>query len=187
MKRDSTGGIVFPGAAGFRPRLTPKQMLASGVFGGCYFNPRGGKPGVKHPKGIPGLSVEEFPQDWTADLLEEMYASRRYNIAVNKYKVKSGQDQRAWEQQGWIHEQDPRGWFQWYCRFFTGRRTADDERQISRWSGVTGPKGRWKRTLLNKVVNSGREFDDESVSPVIRQTLLHWAYEIDAADVSKHR
>ena len=71
-------------------------------------------------------------------------------------------------------------------RFYLGRRTADDARQISRWSGVTGEKGRWKRALMNKVLAANARFDDKRISPVIRQTLLHWAYEIDAADLERH-
>ena len=73
-----------------------------------------------------------------------------------------------------------------YCRFYLGRRTDDDERQIGRWSGVAGPKGRWKRALLNKVVASNARWDDAAISPVIRQTLLHWAFEITEADVLAH-
>ena len=89
----------------------------------------------------------------------------------------------AWESSGWIIEQDPYGWFQWYCRFYLGRRTEDDERQISRWIGVAGAKGRWKNNLANKVVAAGKQYDDPSVSPVVRQTLLHWAYQLTEKDV----
>ena len=78
------------------------------------------------------------------------------------------------------------GWFQWYCRFYMGRRCDDDERQIGRWSGVAGPKGRWKRALLNKVVSANARWDNAAISPVIRQTLLHWAFEITEADVLAH-
>jgi hypothetical protein len=99
--------------------------------------------------------------------------------------VKAGQDQHYWEEHGWINEQDPRGWFQWYCRFYLGRRTADDARQISRWTGVGGEKGRWKNNLLNKIVSSNRRFDDASISPVVRQTMLHWAIEVTEKDCMK--
>ena len=69
-----------------------------------------------------------------------------------------------------------------YCRFYSGRRTEDDERQIGRWRGVAGEKGRWKRALVNKIVKANKRWDDASVSPVIRQTLLHWAHEITEAE-----
>lgn len=185
-KRDKAGKLVFADEPTLRPNLTPKQMLAAGVFGGCYFNPKGGKPGVLHPKGIPGVTHTEFPKAWFKGLDKSFYASRRYKIPTNKYKVKAGQDQVAWERSGWINPQDPRGWFQWYCRFFLGRRTEDDERQIGRWDRCTGQKGRWKNILCNKIARSNKKFDDASVSPVIRQTLLHWGYELTEADFKEH-
>ncbi|QDZ22421.1 hypothetical protein HOP50_07g49610 [Chloropicon primus] len=186
--RDAHGCLVFHDHPEFRPNLSPQQMIASGVFGGCYFHPKGGKKGVKYPKGIPAsmLSHKEYPREWFAGLPAAMYISRRYEIATNKYKVKAGQDQAYWEEKGWIHPLDPRGWFQWYTRFFQGRRTEDDQRQISRWRGVTGAKGRWKRFLLNKIVNANAALDDTSVSPVVRQTLLHWAYEVTERDLERH-
>lgn len=75
--------------------------------------------------------------------------------------------------------------FHRYCRFYGGRRTDDDERQIGRWRGVCGEKGRWKRALVNRILVSGKPWDDASVSPVLRQTLLHWAYELTPEDFRK--
>ena len=142
-KRDSRGGLVFEDFPLFRPTLTPEQVIRMGSFGGCYFHPRGGKPGIL------GRTVDvthkEFPSTWFDGLRMEEYAGRRYRTAeINKYGVKAGQDQAEWERKGWIIPQDPRGWFQWYCRFWMGRRTDDDARQVSRWVGVAGKKGRWK-------------------------------------------
>ena len=158
----------------FQPNLTPKECIQKGIFGGIYFNPRGGKPGIL------GASVQidhkEFPKDWFEGLNKSMYCARRYDRNVNKYKVVAGSDQAAWESKGWIHKQDPRGWFQWYCRFYLGRRTEDDVRQIKRWQGVAGVKGRWKRFLINKV--GDKNVNDYTISPVVRQTLLHWAFEL---------
>lgn len=127
--RTKDGNLYFSDYPQFAPNLTPLQMIRAGVFGGCYFNPRGGRPGIISPKGI-DINYKEFPSSWFAGLHESLFISRRYVIATNKYGVKAGQDQAAWEQSGWIHPQDPRGWFQWYCRFFMGRRSADDERQM---------------------------------------------------------
>jgi len=73
----------------------------------------------------------------------------------------------------------------WLCRRSTRRQASGDERQISRWNGIAGEKGRWKQNLVAKCLRSGKAFDDESVSPVVRQTLLHWAYEINEADFEK--
>ena len=70
------------------------------------------------------------------------------------------------------------GWFQWYCRFYEGRRSEDDDRQISRWKKCAGVNGRWKANLVAKIVRAGAAFDDASISPVVRQTLWHWAYQL---------
>jgi len=115
--------------AWFRPSLTPREMLLKGMHGGIYFNPKGGKPGVKYPrnkfpKGIPGVTIDEFPSEWFAGVPKELYASRRYDASRNCYGVKSGLDQVGWETSGWINECDPRGWTQWYFRFYAGRRLA---------------------------------------------------------------
>jgi len=175
--------------AHFRPGLTPHQMLLAGMHGGIYFNPKGGKPGVKYPrskypKGIPGVTTSEFPPEWLEGVPEELYLSRRYSTAHNKHRVKSGLDQAGWESSGWINTCDPRGWTQWYFRFYSGRRLAggEDERQVARWSGVCGEKGRWKQNLIAKCMRDGKAHDDASVSPVVRQTLLHWAYELTEVD-----
>jgi hypothetical protein len=83
---------------------------------------------------------------------------------------------------GWISDADPYGWFQWYCRFYQGRRCSDDARQISRWLGVAGPTGRFRTQLCNKILASSSRgadaWNDASISPVIRQTLVHWGLEI---------
>jgi hypothetical protein len=111
--------------------------------------------------------------------------------------VKVGQSIEEWEAAKWIvHEWDAsrricpapltesrqvRGWFQWYCRFFIGRRCDDDERQIKRWAGVAGKTGRWRNTLLKKYHSahlSEVSPTEETVSPAIRQTLLHWALDV---------
>ncbi|CAE7766740.1 unnamed protein product, partial [Symbiodinium pilosum] len=144
------------------------------IFGGCYFNPRGGKPGIFGRE--VDIDYSEFPASWFRRVPENFYISRRYCAATNKYGVKSGQDQAAWESKGWIHQQDPRGWFQWYCRFYQGRRSSDDQRQVQRWKACAGFTGRWRNQLCSRINGSGRAFNDPSVAPVIRQTLLHWAY-----------
>ena len=185
-RRNKSGCLVFEDAPEFTPNLTPAQMIRSGIFGGCYFNPSGGKKGVKYPRGGIPVSHKEYPAEWFDEVDESMYVSKRYDISTNKYGVKAGQDQQFWEEKGWINPQDPRGWFQWYTRFFLGRRTADDQRQISRWRGVAGAKGRWKRFLLNKIVAADAHVDDVTISPVVRQTMLHWAYEVNQEDIRRH-
>ena len=189
--KDANGRLVtFKDAPSwFRPTLTPREMLLKGMHGGIYFNPKGGKPGVKYPrskfpKGIPGVTITEYPSEWFAGVAPELYSSRRYDTRHNCYGVKSGLDQAGWESSGWINQCDPRGWTQWYFRFYMGRRLkgGEDERQMGRWKGVCGETGRWKQNLIAKCLREGKAHDDISVSPVVRQTLLHWAYELTLGD-----
>jgi hypothetical protein len=99
--------------------------------------------------------------------------------------VKSGNNLDFWEGKGWMRKQGPYGWFQWYCRFYLGRRSEDDDRQISRWVGAIGPKGRWRTFLVGQCVKSGKGWADVTASPVTRQTLLHWGYELNEAEFDR--
>eukprot|EP00588_Corethron_pennatum_P005174 CAMPEP_0194297378 /NCGR_PEP_ID=MMETSP0169-20130528/58730_1 /TAXON_ID=218684 /ORGANISM="Corethron pennatum, Strain L29A3" /LENGTH=296 /DNA_ID=CAMNT_0039047163 /DNA_START=168 /DNA_END=1058 /DNA_ORIENTATION=- len=179
------GKLLFEDAPQFTPLLTPAECIRAGIFGGCYFNPRGGKAGIF------GREVDvdwrEFPAEWFEGLdIVTMVSSRRYCVSTNKYGVKAGQDQAFWEGKGWIHERDPRGWFQWYCRFYMGRRCADDARQIKRWQACASGRGRWRNQLCGRVLKAsdgGTSLArNRAISPVIRQTLLHWAYELTEED-----
>ena len=102
-----------------------------------------------------------------------------YDKKINKYGVRAGTTLEDWENAGWITKYDPYGWFQWYCRFYCGRRCPDDERQITRWikyASKTG--GRWRIRLVNMCKNKDgvKSVDDFTISPVIRQGLQHWAF-----------
>ena len=90
-----------------------------------------------------------------------------------------GTSLRFWESKGWISKVDPCGWFQWYCRYWLGRRSSDDERQIRRWRAIFN---RFKSVLVKMIKNKGAKFDDYSVSPKIRQILLHWGHELVESD-----
>lgn len=177
--RRADGSLAFADAPAFRPTLTPEQVLRGGAWGGGYFRAiASGVTGRVHEG-----AWRELPQAWLAGLsVPTRLAAPAYNAAVNKFGVRSGQDLRDWEGSAWITAQDPFGWFQWYCRYFQGRRSADDGRQLARWGALAGAKGRWKRNLIAKVAAAGRAFDDASVSPVVRQTLWHWAYALTEAD-----
>lgn len=171
----------------FRPNLSPAEMLQQGAFGGSYFRPYRSK--------TLSLRVQddwhELPSSWLEGLdVDKFVCSSAYDPEVNKYGVACGQSIEEWEAAGWIdHRYDVRGWFQWYCRFFQGRRCPDDERQISRWKKCVGETGRWRRILLKRYVAMGiRSVTDEGdeegeeeareVSPAVHQTCHHWAYEI---------
>ena len=132
--------------------------------------------------------IKEFPKHWFHGLdIDTMITSQKYDKKINKYGVKCGSSLEAWEGSGWIDKQDPYGWFQWFCRYKKGRRTKDDERQIKRWLKLAGPKGRFRISLMNKISKQGKEFNDYSVSPVIRQVLLHWGYELTKKDYESYK
>lgn len=136
--------------ARFKPELTPKEMLEMGVFGGKYMTDCG----------------DEFPKDWYANakLCREFYDKN-----LNFFGVKASQPLSVWVNKGWIYEEDPRGWFQWYCRYYMGRRIPEeDDRQIRRWLAM-------KRHITQLQMNC--HVGDLSCRPVQRQALLHWAYD----------
>lgn len=170
-KRDGT--LFFNDFPQFQPNLSPKQMFQMGVFGGTYWRP------IK--SSVTGKSYKnqhkEFPKEWWKGLDEKtMLTSSSCNPKLNKFGVKSGTSLHYWESKGWIKVQDPYGWVQWYCRFYMGRRSPDDERQIERWKRFAGPKGRFRVRLENMVKEKNKKMGDATVSPVIRQGLLHWGF-----------
>ncbi len=133
----------------FTPDITPKEMLKVGVFGGKYMTD----------------CTDEFPDDW---FTQAKLCSKRHDAALNCFGVNASQPLAEWRRKGWIHENDPRGWFQWYCRYHMGRRMDDDERQIKRWRAAT-------RHLAQLRKNCRR--GDILCRPRQRQALLHWAYD----------
>jgi hypothetical protein len=133
----------------FRPELTPQQMLEMGVFGGKYMTD----------------CTCEFPSAWfdTAKLCAE-----RHDPALNFFGVNASQPLSVWQKKGWIYAEDPRGWFQWYCRYYMGRRCVDDHRQIKRWKAMRRHIAQIKRNCFAGDLNCRRKQ---------RQALLHWAYD----------
>ena len=134
----------------FKPQLTPKDMLELGVFGGVYF---GDKP-------------SEFPKSWWQKA--KLSPDGKQYKELNYFGIKASQPLTEWKKKGWLHKDDPRGWFQWYCRYYLGRRHPDDERQIKRWFAF--------RRHATQVMNNCRA-GDEHCRPRQRQALLHWAYD----------
>jgi hypothetical protein len=133
----------------FRPDLTPAQMLELGVFGGVYLRD----------------CRDEFPAAW---FKKARLASGRRDPKLNCFGVHASQPLRVWQANGWIHPQDPRGWFQWYCRYYRGRRSADDERQIARWKAIRRHMAQVKNNCPPGLLTCRRRQ---------RQALLHWAYD----------
>lgn len=133
----------------FTPELTPKQMLELGVFGGKYMTD----------------CRAEFPRDW---FRRAKLSPERRDPSLNFFGVDASQPLAEWRRKGWIYHEDPRGWFQWYCRYYSGRRCADDERQIKRWRAV-----RRHAAQIRKHCERG----DLDCRRRQRQALLHWAYD----------
>jgi hypothetical protein len=182
--RDESGAFHFESHPSFVPNKSPEEVLREGCFGGSYFRPlRSQRLGITIEDDYKGL-----PLAWIHGLdVSRCLTSPNYNPDVNKFKVACGQSIEEWEAAGWInHDYDARGWFQWYTRFFQGRRCEDDERQVSRWKKCVGETGRWRRMLLKKYValgvrevfDDGADEDAPEVSPVIHQTCHHWAFEV---------
>jgi len=184
--RGPDGCFKFPDHPSFKPNLSPKEVMQLGSFGGTYFRDIVSAVTNKKHKGRD--VIKEYPKDWFKGIdVATLVCSPTYKKQVNKYKASCGASLGQWECSGWISPLDPYGWFQWYCRFFLGRRTTDDKRQIDRWSKGQGPKGRWRSRLCNDIINKNGKFDDAKISPVIRQVLQHWAYKVTAADLKTHR
>ena len=185
-QRNKHGELQFDDHPEFCPNLTPEEVLRNGSFGGTYF--RTITSGVTHQTYKDAW--KEFPKEWFEGLdVPTEVSSAIYNVEKNKYKVNCGNDLNFWESSGWIKPVDPFGWFQWYCRFYLGRRCEDDARQISRGNGVMGPKGRWRTSLCKKCILSGLPLedavDDSSISPKVRQLLQHWGYQLTLKDLKE--
>jgi len=133
----------------FKPELTPKQMLELGVFGGKYMTD----------------CINEFPKDWFA---KAKLHHKSHNPKLNFFGINASQPLSVWRRKGWIYPEDPRGWFQWYCRYYMGRRCADDERQIKRWKAI-------KRHIAQIRINCAK--GELTCRPKQRQAVLHWAYD----------
>lgn len=137
-------------AKDFKPELTPKQMLRLGVFGGKYMTD----------------CIDEFPAAW---FKMARLCSTKHDATLNCFGVNASQPLSVWRGNGWLHPADPRGWFQWYCRYYMGRRMPEeDTRQISRWKAITRHIAQIKHNC-----HPG----DTACRPKQRQALLHWAYD----------
>ena len=134
----------------FKPQLTPKEMLEMGVFGGKYMTD----------------CTKEFPKDWFA---KAKLCHETHTADLNYFKVNASQPLSVWRKKGWLSKEDPRGWFQWYCRYYMGRRIPqEDQRQIKRWLAIKRHSAQIKKNC---------QPGDLSCRVVQRQALLHWTYD----------
>ncbi len=138
-------------AIDFKPSLSPKEMLEMGVFGGKYMTD----------------CKKEFPVTWfkKAKLCHEFHDPQ-----LNYFKINASTSLAVWRENDWIYKDDPRGWFQWYCRYYMGRRLVqEDARQIRRWKSFVS---RHVGALKNGCVKG-----DLACRRKERQALLHWAFD----------
>jgi len=134
---------------GFEPELTPAEMLRLGVFGGKYMTD----------------CRKEFPPSW---FTRAKLCPDRHDASLNFFGVNASQPLAVWRKKGWIYPDDPRGWFQWYCRYYSGRRSLDDERQIKRWRAMQRHVAQIRQACPRRALDC---------RPRQRQALLHWAYD----------
>lgn len=133
----------------FKPELKPQEMLKLGIFGGKYMTD----------------CKKEFPKEW---FKKAVLCSERHDPNLNFFGVNASQPLSVWRKKGWIHPDDPRGWFQWYCRYYMGRRHEDDARQIKRWRAM--------KRHVSQLKNNCHPHD-WNCRKKQRQALLHWAYD----------
>ena len=145
--------LVEPEGSAFRedflPQLSPREMLELGVFGGKYMTD----------------CTAEFPEDW---FINARLSPEKHDPHINYFRVSASQSLAEWNRKGWIFPDDPRGWFQWYCRYYLGRRGPDDDRQIRRWKAMTRHIAQLKKNCPERAMDCRRRQ---------RQALLQWAYD----------
>jgi hypothetical protein len=133
----------------FEPQLAPDEMLRLGVFGGKYLSD----------------CRDEFPDEWFE---KAKFSAGARDAEINFFGIDASKPLSYWQAKGWIHDDDPRGWFQWYCRYYMGRRHEDDSRQIQRWRNMRRHVAQLKKNCMR---------GDLLCRPRQRQALLHWAYD----------
>ncbi len=135
----------------FRPDLSPSEMLELGVFGGAYFD---------------GVEISEYPKEW---FTHAALSSKGKDPNLNYFGIDASQSRAEWIRKGWISKHDPLGWFEWYCRYYVGRRLpVEDERQIKRWKNMVRHVAQVKYAC---------RAGDATCHTKQRQALLHWAYD----------
>jgi hypothetical protein len=184
MRARYVNGIyTFKDYPKFRPNLSPRDMFKLGSFGGTYWRPIYSSITKKKYKN----QHLKYPKCWWKGISNNFITSKwdDYDKSINKYNKKVGTTLKLWESKKWISKYHPYGWVQWYCDFFMGKRCPDDERQIDRWLKLAGPKGRFRKWLVTKIIKNKSKYNDFDTSPAIRQTLQHWAYKLTLSDYNK--
>lgn len=164
----------------FKPNITPRQMFKMGSFGGTYWRP------IKSKFFKTTLRNKHKKYSFLNDIPDHLMTIpfEEYDKSINKYNVKVGTTLKDWQDKGWIKKSHPYGWVEWYCDYYSGKRSSDDERQIKRWEQLAGPNGRFRKYLVTMIMKKGsrRDWDNPEISPAIRQTLQHWGYKLTKKD-----
>ena len=153
----------------FKPDLTPKQMFQYGILGGTYFR------NITSHITNKTYTIDDINKfNFLKNIDKKKLISQRYNKKINKFKVKAGSSYYDWLDKGWIDESNaPRGWIQWYCFFYKGRRSSDDKRQIKRWINFASKQSGRFRIRFQNTINK-LKYNNINISPVIQQNLLEW-------------
>ena len=158
----------------FGANKRPVEIIKEGAFGRTYFR--------DIYSGINGKWYRRSSKEFSVlkSIDQKYYCSNYYDVSVNKYGIKCGTSLRFWKNKRWIHSIDPYSWFQWYFRYWLGRRSVDDERQISRLEKIVI---RFKGKLVKMIKDGKSRFDDYSISTKFRQISIYWGYELVLSDL----
>tara|TARA_B110000483_G_scaffold9495_1_gene11274 strand:- start:393 stop:1028 length:636 start_codon:yes stop_codon:yes gene_type:complete len=179
--RNKENELVFKDYPDFRPNLSPEEIFRAGSFGGTYWRPISSSVTGKKYKD----NHLKYPKSWWKGIPDEHLVTEwdDYDKTINTYGVMVGTTLEFWESKDWISVTHPYGWVQWYCDFYRGERSSDDERQISRWMKTAGSQSRFRRRLINMIKKNNTKYNDFTISPKIRQTLQHWGYILTKKDL----
>lgn len=162
--------LIFLDFPDFQPDLTPYEMFSAGIIGGSYFR------NITSPKTNITYTSDDYKKFiFLHKIPTYKLTTQTYDKSINKFKVKAGSSYEDWMNKNWIDETNaPRGWIEWYCHFYNGRRTNDDNRQIRRWINFASKKsGRFRIRFQNIITKENKNTID--CHPVIQQNLLEWA------------
>jgi hypothetical protein len=180
-RRNSRKEYVFEDYPEFTPNLSPQEVFAMGSFGGTYWRPIHSSVTNKNYKNL----HKKYPNSWWKNIPDTWLVAPwdQYDKTINTYGVYVGTTLEFWEDKDWITSYNPYGWMHWYCDFFLGKRTPDDERQVLRWLNFIK---RFRLWLVNQIKDKNGKWNDHTISPKIRQSLQHWGYKLSKHDYDKY-
>jgi len=148
----------------FTPSYTPMEMLDLGVFEGIYT-----------------AAIQDIPAKYKKHK-NVLKRGSDPDITINHYGVKSRQSLKEWQKKGWTTELSPLGWWEWFVKYWEGRRDEkEDALQIGRWKSFVARH--------NAQVQAKCKAGNKDCHTKQRQGLLQWAWDSDTpfTDVSVRR